>query len=440
MTELSTQERFKRGAADAGRFFPYIAEFVGLEPEDSESIWESRFIIEKHIPAIVGRFYAQLLRFPETRRHFLKPDGAIDQDYLELRMQHQVNFWRRAASGNFDEDFARFVDYVGRAHTSHGADPKVYIPQRYVIGMVGFMQRGIAEALATELRDVDPELERRATRAWSTLLTVILEMLSRPYVNEQTAEPADASLQVDDERVMQLAVDSYERGLGMARSIDRREVRVGLAADIPDGERKIIEAEGLSIGVFHHQGAWYALQNSCLHRGGPVCTGELQGNTLTCPWHGYQYDLVTGQLLLDRSARLSMYEVSVRDGQVYVTIPILIRDSPPVRLAASFKTLSDNEFVLSSLKPGQARQVKLNGKAVAVYNVGGTYYATADACTHAGGPLSQGQLNGTTIVCPWHDSCFDVTTGAVTCPPARKPVQAYRVVIDDEIGRVEQQS
>ncbi len=117
MTEqLSTQERFKRGAADAGRYFQFMSEFIGFTPLDAATIRETRFIIEKYIPSIVADFYTQLLRYPATRRPFLTRDGRINQAYVELRMQHQAGFWRRTASGVFDEDYARFVDYVGRAH------------------------------------------------------------------------------------------------------------------------------------------------------------------------------------------------------------------------------------------------------------------------------------------------------------------------------------
>lgn len=456
MTEPSpsTQERFKRGAADADQFFKYIAGFVGFTPEDAAAIRETRFVIEKYIPVIVGAFYTQLLKFPATRKPFEKPDGTIDQAYLEMRMHHQAGFWRRAASGQFDEDFARFTDYVGRAHTSHGADPHIYIPQRYVIGMVGFVQRGVTEALSRELRDVDPDLERRAVKAWNALMMVVLEMFSRPYVQESEPAQATTRAEVDDEQMMHLAVDTYERGLGMARTIEHKVVAVARADEIPDGERKIVEVDGRSIGVFHHRGRWIALHNSCLHRGGPVCAGPLEGDTLTCPWHGYQYDVNTGQLLLDPSAKLDSYAVEVRDGQVFITIPLFIRDEPTIDLNIAGTILpeettertvertqptqlKENEFQPSTLQPGQTRRLTLNGKAIAVYNVEGEFYATDDACTHAGGPLSEGRLEGMNIICPWHDSCFDVRTGAVTCRPARRPVQTYRVVIADDVGHVE---
>ena len=325
--QLSTQERFKRGAADAGRYFQFMAEFIGFTPaEHAAAIRETRFVIEKHLPSIVADFYTQVLRYPATRRQFLKKDGRVDQDYLEMRMQHQVGFWRRTAAGVFDEDYARFVDYVGRAHTSHGADPEIYIPERYVMGMIGFVQDRIGRALAAELHALDPELELRGLKAWHRLLMVLLEMLSRPYSRD--TEGFEPQAAVDDQAVYAVAVDTYERSIGIARSVAYQAVFVARADEIPDGQRRVIEAGDLSVGVFH-RGAWYALHNSCLHRGGPVCTCP-PGDTLTCPWHGYQYDLPTGELLLDRHTTLPRYRVELRDEQVYVHLPVFQRDAVEV--------------------------------------------------------------------------------------------------------------
>ena len=447
VTQPTTQERFKRGAADAGQFFRYVAQFIGFTEEHAATIRETRFIIEKHIPAIVAGFYAQVLRFPATRKHFLKKDGTLDREYLRMRMQHQASFWRRAASGNYGEDFARYVDYVGRAHTSQGADPRIYIQERYVIGMVAFVQQRVAEALEAELREIDPELERRAAKAWSALLMVVLELLSRSYDQPRDEHFLGEQVNIDDEAMMQLSVETYERALGMARSIEYKDVFVARAGEIAEGQRKIIQVDDLSIGVFRHKGQWIALHNSCLHRGGPVCTGKLDGDTLTCPWHGYQYDVSSGQLLLDRSAKLPSYPVEERADGIYLRIPILIRDDVEIpwdgldpmaaeEIATPAPVASESCFSARKLQPGQATRVHVAGEPVAVYNVGGRFYATDDTCTHAGGPLSEGTLEGNTIICPWHASCFDVTNGHVTCGPARDNVRSYQVTVEGEIGYV----
>ena len=134
---LTQEEKIKRGAEDSGRYFRHMMEFVGFTPADARAIRQASLIIEKHLPNIVADFYTNLLRYPPTRRFFMKKDGSIDQDYLQKRMVHLTNFWRRTASGVYDDEYARYVDYVGRAHTSHGADPSIYIAERYVIGQVG---------------------------------------------------------------------------------------------------------------------------------------------------------------------------------------------------------------------------------------------------------------------------------------------------------------
>jgi len=213
--------------------------------------------------------------------------------------------------------------------------------------------------------------------------------------------------------------------------------------EIPEGERKIIQVSGLSIGVFHHQSKWYALRNSCLHRGGPVCTGTLEGDTLICPWHGYQYDVKNGQLLEDPSAKLATYPVEVRDGEVYVQVPKMIRETadlssekPPKEVDVE-RALRENEFYPQEVTPGHIKLVHLNGVPVAIYNVNGKFYATQSECTHAGGPLDEGDLNGTQVTCPWHGSCFDVTNGEVRCRPAKVQLRTYQVVINGKIGSVE---
>jgi nitrite reductase/ring-hydroxylating ferredoxin subunit len=226
-------------------------------------------------------------------------------------------------------------------------------------------------------------------------------------------------------------------------------VLVGSVAEFASAGRKVVEVEGVSIGVFHVDGQWYALQNSCLHRGGPVCNGPLVGGVLTCPWHGYQYSLLTGELLIDPSVKLPRYPVEVRDDEVYLRVPVLVRDPVEIDLAdilaraeakaaaAAPRSLAANEFRMAELLSGQIKLLSVDGASVAVYNVDGTLYATQDECTHADGPLSDGHLDGPMVVCPWHDSCFDVVSGAVLKGPATEPLRVYRVVVEGDVGRVE---
>jgi nitrite reductase/ring-hydroxylating ferredoxin subunit/hemoglobin-like flavoprotein len=419
----------KQGAEDSERYFQYMAQFVDFNSEDAETIRQTKPIVEKHLAELVTKFYSHLLRHPPTRKFFLKKDGSIDQPYVEMRMRHLTNFWLHAASGVYDGGFAGYVDYVGRAHTSHGADPRIYVAERYVIGQVGFMQSAITEAISKELRHVDEAFEIRAVEAWGKLMMVVLEMLSRAYGNEREAEVFDAIQPIDQQMVERLAQEAVELEEGTGPAVVYKEILAARMDEIAEGERKILNIDNLSIGLFHHKGSWFALKNECLHRGGPVCTGTLEGDTLTCPWHGFQYNVTDGRLLVDENEHLDSYRVELRDGEVYLSVPDHAVVTEPSKLA-------ENQFRASDLMAGQIRLVRVDEENVAVFNVDGTFFATQEACTHQGGPLSEGILEGSCITCPIHGSRFDVTTGAVVRGPATRPVRTYRVEVKEDIASV----
>ncbi|HUG54072.1 MAG TPA: Rieske 2Fe-2S domain-containing protein [Vicinamibacteria bacterium] len=75
---------------------------------------------------------------------------------------------------------------------------------------------------------------------------------------------------------------------------------------------------------------------------------------------------------------------------------------------------------VSEVSPGSCVEVSVGGTPVAVYNVGGTFYATSNTCIHRGGPLGQGMLEGCTVMCPWHAWTWDVRTGENTANPSLK--------------------
>jgi nitrite reductase/ring-hydroxylating ferredoxin subunit/hemoglobin-like flavoprotein len=459
VTTLDTthqQEVARQGAGDAPRFFRYMAEYVGFTDADAEAIRQTKPIIEKHLPEIVSKFYAHVLRYAPTRKFFLDADGSLNQEYLELRMRHLTNFWLRTAEGVFDDEYARYVDYVGRAHTARGADPAIYIAERYVIGQVGMMQHAISEAINRELSSQGSVVEFPAGEAWDKLMMVILELLARAYGQEREPESFEALIAVDKEWLGGLAHSAVAKEHGDAPPLPTKDVMVAMATEIPDGQRKIVQVDNLSIGIFHHDGGWYAVRNSCVHRGGPVATGTLTGDILTCPWHGFQFNLRSGQCVADPKAELDRYTVSIVDGQVHLQVPDPAAVAPGAAAnapangsaqagvraavggaAAQPPTLRENEFLIAGLPPGRMKLLRIGGVDVTVYNVNGTFYATEDACTHAGGPLHEGELKENVVTCPWHYSCFDVTNGAVTCPPATTALRTYRVTVAGEIGRVE---
>ena len=90
---------------------------------------------------------------------------------------------------------------------------------------------------------------------------------------------------------------------------------------------------------------------------------------------------------------------------------------------AEFVKVAKSEDVAA----GRGKMVEVSGRKIAVFNVGGAYHAIDDTCTHRGGPLSEGEIEGTKVTCPWHGAVYDVTTGGVLGPPAPKGVSRYNV-------------
>ncbi|HEY6281434.1 MAG TPA: Rieske 2Fe-2S domain-containing protein, partial [Burkholderiales bacterium] len=77
------------------------------------------------------------------------------------------------------------------------------------------------------------------------------------------------------------------------------------------------------------------------------------------------------------------------------------------------------------------------GKKIALFNVDGDYCAISDTCSHHGGPLSEGELAGKEVTCPWHGAVFDVTTGEVLGPPAMESVACYKVRVSGNSIEIE---
>lgn len=114
---------------------------------------------------------------------------------------------------------------------------------------------------------------------------------------------------------------------------------VGRVPEFAEIDRKIVSVEGTDIGIFCKDKEFYAYENVCLHQGGPVCEGMLLGKVeqlltedrsanghrfseeeehIVCPWHGWEYDIVTGRCAADRRLRLRRYKVVKRGEEVYV--------------------------------------------------------------------------------------------------------------------------
>lgn len=98
------------------------------------------------------------------------------------------------------------------------------------------------------------------------------------------------------------------------------EVPVARVEEVPEGTGTVVEVRGRPLALFHIGGRFYATDNECLHRGGPLGDGFLTGEVVTCPWHGWEYDVRTGRHVDDPSLGVATFDVVVRNGRVWVRI------------------------------------------------------------------------------------------------------------------------
>jgi nitrite reductase/ring-hydroxylating ferredoxin subunit len=104
--------------------------------------------------------------------------------------------------------------------------------------------------------------------------------------------------------------------------------------EFEDASRVVVDVGGREIAVFRTDDGFHALSNYCVHQGGPACEGAItgtlavdedgdlvydrEGEIVSCPWHGWEFDVTNGEHLADPSFRLPTYEVELDDGEVYV--------------------------------------------------------------------------------------------------------------------------
>lgn len=114
-----------------------------------------------------------------------------------------------------------------------------------------------------------------------------------------------------------------------------RSVVVATCAELPPGARKLVEVDNKTIGLFNVKGTIVAVLNVCPHELAPVCLGPVRGTTLAslpgefrwgrdgeilaCPWHGWEFDLLTGQALSDKR-KLRMYPVTIEGDSISITV------------------------------------------------------------------------------------------------------------------------
>ena len=96
--------------------------------------------------------------------------------------------------------------------------------------------------------------------------------------------------------------------------------KVATKSEIPVGTGKVVEIGGKALAVFNCEGTFYAIDNTCKHRGGPLGEGMLSGTTVTCPWHGWEYDVRSGECAMDTSIKVQRFDVKVEGDDLLVSV------------------------------------------------------------------------------------------------------------------------
>ena len=97
-------------------------------------------------------------------------------------------------------------------------------------------------------------------------------------------------------------------------------VRVASRKDVPEGQGRMFEVNGRQVALFKVAGKFHAIDSVCAHQGGPLADGELDGCVVTCPWHGWTYDVTSGESPDDPGTRVERFEVTVEGDEVMVRI------------------------------------------------------------------------------------------------------------------------
>ena len=95
-------------------------------------------------------------------------------------------------------------------------------------------------------------------------------------------------------------------------------VRAAKLGDVPPGTIREFQVEGKAVAVANVDGQIHAINGVCIHRGGPLGDGPLEGSVVTCPWHGWQYDVTTGKISQNPAVGVDCYRVEVRGEDIFV--------------------------------------------------------------------------------------------------------------------------
>lgn len=96
------------------------------------------------------------------------------------------------------------------------------------------------------------------------------------------------------------------------------KIKVAQKSEIKEGQGKLVNVNGKELALFTVNNQFFAIDNTCLHRGGPLSEGFQAENTITCPWHGWQFDITTGKNIMPGTGKLNSYKILVEGEDIFI--------------------------------------------------------------------------------------------------------------------------
>ena len=97
-------------------------------------------------------------------------------------------------------------------------------------------------------------------------------------------------------------------------------VGITKTTEVPEGQGVVVECQEKCLAVFNVGGTFHVIDNTCVHRGGPLGEGDLEGDVVSCPWHGWEYNVKTGQCVNNPAGHVKVYPARVQEGEVQVEL------------------------------------------------------------------------------------------------------------------------
>jgi NAD(P)H-dependent nitrite reductase small subunit len=97
--------------------------------------------------------------------------------------------------------------------------------------------------------------------------------------------------------------------------------RVAKVSDVPPSTGRVVEVGRQTLALFNVEGRFFAIDNTCPHRGGPLGDGDLEGTVVMCPWHAWRWDVTSGANVNNPAVRIACFPVTVDNGEVFVELP-----------------------------------------------------------------------------------------------------------------------